>query len=118
MALACLAGLALAGCAGAEPTPEMTRSARLVLGKTVAGDQRLGECLDAAGYDTDQDKVAGDVERGADITFRGETERVYTVPVHGPETISFAVTYESGFVLAPADQDKARLKEIGCELDG
>jgi hypothetical protein len=113
--LAGAASVALGACGGSEPTPEMTRSANLVLGKSVAGgSKRLGECLESAGYDTDSRKVAGDVTQGKDITITGKTERVFAVPIQGSGTITFAVTYESGFVLVPSDQDKARLEKLGC----
>jgi hypothetical protein len=119
-ALAAVATLAGAtGCARPAPTPAMSRSAALVLGVSVAeGSQRLGECLQAAGYDIDREEVEQTVKRGADVnsTRDGKPTAVYRVRIDGDEDLHFAVVSDSGMVVNGSDENEELLAKLGCSL--
>lgn len=97
----------------------MRRSAALVLGASVAGGtQRMGECLEAAGYEIDREGIERRVKRAPDInsTIDGQPTAVYRVRIDGDEDLHFAVVSRSGFVLTGSDADEQTLSEVGCPL--
>jgi hypothetical protein len=117
VAVATLAGAT--ACARPAPTPEMRRSAALVLGVSVAGGgQRLGECLEAAGYDVDREAVERGVKRGADTNSLrdGQPTAVYRVRIDGDDDLHFAVVSDSGMVVNGSDENEQLLAKLGCSL--
>jgi hypothetical protein len=97
----------------------MRRSAALVLGVSVAGgSQRLGECLQAAGYDVDREEVERSVKRGADVNSLrdGRPTAVHRVRIDGDDDLHFAVVSDSGMVVNGSDENERLLAKLGCSL--
>lgn len=77
------------------------------------GIDRVGECLSAAGWDTDPEHVEeGTSEAPADDTYRVSFQHLDD----GDRFLRLAVNVKTGEVLAYGDEDRTVLAAAGCSL--
>ena len=110
-----MVGLGTGACSS-EPTQEEARAAAMALATTRQSGQSLGRCLAAAGYDVDIDTVAGNVERGTDVTLTTGAQKAYIVTIGGPEDVKLTVLYDKGWTIPNDDPDEEVLAEVGCSV--
>lgn len=104
------------GACSSPPTQEEQRAAGMALAAERMTGQSLGRCLAAAGYEVDDDTVAGGVERGTDVELTSGPEKAYIVTVGGPEEVKLTVLYDKAWVTPNTDKDKELLEQLHCDL--
>lgn len=104
------------GACSSPPTQEEQRAAGMALAAERMSGQSLGRCLAAAGYEVDDDTVAGGVERGTDVELTSGPQKAYIVTVGGPKDVKLTVLYDKAWVTPNTDKDKALLEQLHCDL--